>query len=110
MGARVPDWFHNRKLGIFIHWGVYSVPAKFHEWYPRIMYIQNSPEWQYHRDTYGSQERFGYKDFIPMFRAESFDAREWMTLFRATGGGSSEPLQPAHAHGGIPERLAGENR
>ena len=96
MQSQVPGWFRQRKLGIFIHWGVYSVPAKFHEWYSRNMYIKDSPEWQYHRDTYGPQDRFGYKDFIPMFRAEKFDPSEWMALFRAAGAGYVFPVAEHH--------------
>ena len=96
MQSQVPGWFRQRKLGIFIHWGVYSVPAKFHEWYSRNMYIQDSPEWQHHRDTYGPQDTFGYKDFIPMFRAEKFDAQEWMALFRAAGAGYVFPVAEHH--------------
>lgn len=48
MTAPVPDWFRKRKLGIFIHWGVYSVPAKFNEWYSRNMYIKDSTEYRHH--------------------------------------------------------------
>ena len=44
----VPKWYRNAKFGIFIHWGVYSVPAFGSEWYPRNMYIQGSPEYEHH--------------------------------------------------------------
>lgn len=71
---QTPQWFRDAKFGIFIHWGVYSVPAFGNEWYPRNMYIQGSPEFQHHRQVYGDQKDFGYKDFIPMFKAENFDA------------------------------------
>lgn len=40
---QVPDWYQNAKFGIFIHWGVYSVPAFGNEWYPRHMYKQGTP-------------------------------------------------------------------
>ncbi len=66
---RVPDWFRDAKFGIFIHWGIYSVPAVFDEWYPRRMYQKDTVIYEYHRDTYG--ENFGYKDFIPQFKAET---------------------------------------
>ena len=42
----MPDWFVKAKFGIFIHWGVYSVPAFANEWYPRNMYIQGTPEFE----------------------------------------------------------------
>ena len=58
---QTPQWFRDAKFGIFIHWGVYSVPAFGNEWYPRNMYIQGSPEFQHHRQVYGDQKDFGYK-------------------------------------------------
>ncbi len=66
---KVPDWYRDAKFGIFIHWGVYSVPAFGSEWYPREMYIQGSKENEHHLSTYGPLTKFGYKDFIPMFKA-----------------------------------------
>ena len=65
----LPGWFREGKFGIFIHWGAYSVPAFGSEWYPRNMYIQDSPEFEHHVKTYGPHKDFGYKDFIPMFKA-----------------------------------------
>src|ERR1041385_8825961 len=52
---QVPDWYKDAKFGIFIHWGVYSVPAFGSEWYPRMMYITGSREYQHHIATYGTQ-------------------------------------------------------
>src|SRR5688572_28011317 len=69
-----PDWFKDAKFGIFIHWGVYSVPAFGNEWYPRNMYQQSSDAYKHHREKYGNQKTFGYKDFIPLFKAEKFNA------------------------------------
>ena len=94
MQARVPDWFRNRRLGIFSHWGLYSVPAKFHEWYSRNMYIPGRPEREHHVKTYG--EGFGYQDFIPMFTAEKFDPAEWIRLFREAGAGYYFPVAEHH--------------
>ena len=68
-GYQVPEWYLDAKFGIFIHWGVYSVPAFDNEWYPRNMYLVDSPVFKHHVSTYGPQAKFGYKDFIPMFRA-----------------------------------------
>jgi alpha-L-fucosidase len=82
---QVPAWFRDAKFGIFIHWGVYSVPAWGNEWYSRNMYVQGSPAYQHHIATYGPQSKFGYKDFIPMFKAEKFDAEAWAELFRRAG-------------------------
>ena len=78
--AQMPQWLAKEKLGIFIHWGVYSVPANSNEWYPRNMYKEGMPAYEHHRKTYGLQKNFGYKDFIPMFRAEHFCPAEWMEL------------------------------
>ena len=66
---RVPQWFQEKKFGIFIHWGVYSVPAYDNEWYSRNMYIEGMKPYEHHIKTYGPHKDFGYKDFIPMFTA-----------------------------------------
>ena len=63
---KIPDWFRDAKFGVFIHWGVYSVPAFGSEWYPRNMYIKGSEEYEHHIEKYGPHSEFGYKDFIPM--------------------------------------------
>ena len=59
----VPDWYREKRLGIFLHWGVFSVPA-YHDWYARNMYIKGSPEYEYHCQHYGQPKDFGFKDFI----------------------------------------------
>jgi len=79
---KTPAWFEDAKFGIFIHWGVYSVPAFGSEWYPREMYRSNTREFKHHIEKYGSQIKFGYKDFIPLFKAEKFNATEWINLFK----------------------------
>jgi alpha-L-fucosidase len=72
---KVPGWYEDAKSGIFIHWGLYSVPAFGNEWYPRQMYTEGTPEFKHHVETFGPQNKFGYKDFIPLLKAEKFDAR-----------------------------------
>lgn len=93
----IPAWFHDAKLGIFIHWGVYSVPAwapseaeigsedasPYAEWYPYYMHEDGSPTQQYHREHYG--EDVEYADFIDDFTAESWDPDEWADLFADVG-------------------------
>ena len=81
----VPDWYQDAKFGVFIHWGVYSVPAFGSEWYPRDMYREGSAEYKHHIETYGPQDKFGYKDFIPRFKAEHFDPAAWARLFKDAG-------------------------
>ncbi|MEM2678736.1 MAG: alpha-L-fucosidase, partial [Thermofilaceae archaeon] len=82
---RTPKWYIDAKLGIFIHWGVYSVPAFGNEWYPRNMYIKGSPEYEFHLKTFGPHNEFGYKDFIPDFTAENWDPDSWARLFEQSG-------------------------
>ena len=93
---KIPDWFRDAKFGIFIHWGVYSVPAYESEWYPRNMYLKDSKEFKHHIETYGPQSKFGYKDFIPMFKAEKFDATKWIELFKEAGAKYVVPVAEHH--------------
>ena len=94
----VPQWFEDSKFGIFIHWGVYSVPSwgptgdsigvydKYAEWYWKKMdqpgkvqkYFLN-----FHQKTYGPG--FKYQDFAPKFKAELFDPDKWAELFKESG-------------------------
>ncbi|WP_322199758.1 alpha-L-fucosidase [Acutalibacter intestini] len=91
-----PKWYRNAKFGIFIHWGVYAVPAFGSEWYPRNMYIQGSKEYQHHIATYGPHKDFGYKDFIPLFKAEQFDPAAWAQLFHQAGARYVVPVAEHH--------------
>lgn len=93
---RSPAWYDNAKFGIFIHWGVYSVPAFGSEWYSREMYQKGSNEYKHHIATYGPQSKFGYKDFIPMFKAEHFDPNAWAELFKAAGARYVVPVAEHH--------------
>ena len=86
-----PQWWVDAKLGIFIHWGVYSVPAwsvrgQYSEWYwNRITgdKAKNGPWWQYHAKTYGAN--FPYAGFAPMFKAELYDPNQWADIFARSG-------------------------
>lgn len=91
-----PDWYQDGKFGIFIHWGLYAVPAFGNEWYPRNMYQQGSKEFAHHVATHGPQERFGYKDFIPRFTAEHYDPDHWAGLFRQAGAKFVVPVAEHH--------------
>ncbi len=82
----VPDWYQDARFGIFIHWGLYAVPAFGNEWYPRNMYLQGSEEFKHHVETYGPHTRFGYKDFVPLFKAEKYDLRSLGAFVQASGG------------------------
>ena len=103
---KVPDWFRGAKFGIFMHFGIFSVPAHGNEWYEKFLYaggddsvlkvlggndmalaVNNSPKSTraWHTQHFGPVDKFGYKDFIPMFKAEHFDADAWASLFQKAG-------------------------
>jgi alpha-L-fucosidase len=92
----IPEWYAKDKFGIFSHWGVYSVPAFGNEWYPRSMYTEGSKEFEHHAKTYGEHKKFGYKDFVPMFRAKKFDPDEWLDLFDKAGAKFFVPVAEHH--------------
>ncbi|KAA3664331.1 MAG: alpha-L-fucosidase [Chloroflexi bacterium] len=96
----VPEWYMDAKFGIFIHWGPYCVPAFGNEWYARNMYVKESKEYKHHLENWGPHTEFGYKDFIPMFKAEKFDAKEWAALFKEAGAKFVVPV--AEHHDGFP--------
>lgn len=103
------EWYDNAKLGIFIHWGVFSVPAwapfgedfqalikrkgykyqiahnPYAEWYPNTIKIKGSPSHKHHVETYG--ENFSYYDFVPQFVEASakMDPDDWADLFARSG-------------------------
>lgn len=104
-GYTVPGWFKDAKLGIFIHWGVYAVPAFNNEWYPRFMYIDEVSRkgvnfYQHHVEHHGHPSEFGYKDFIPQFRAQNWDPEAWVDLFEKAGARYVVPV--AEHHDGFP--------
>jgi alpha-L-fucosidase len=103
---KVPSWFRGAKFGIFMHFGIFSVPAHGNEWYEKFLYAggndsvlkvlggndfalgansgPNSTR-AWHTEHFGAPDQFGYKDFIPMFKAEHFDADAWAALFQKSG-------------------------
>src|SRR4030042_985809 len=81
----VPQWFRDAKFGIYFHLGPYSVPAYNSEWYSCLMYKPDHKVFKYHKEKYGDQSQFGYKDFIPMLTLEKFDAEALANLFQRSG-------------------------
>jgi len=101
----IPAWFTDAKFGIFIHWGVYAVPAwapanedigvyaKYAEWYWQRINGGKDPNEQkvdvnkmfvdHHNKVYGPN--FKYQDFAPMFKAENFNPTEWANIFKDAG-------------------------
>ncbi|NIJ45253.1 alpha-L-fucosidase [Wenyingzhuangia heitensis] len=94
--AETPEWFKDAKFGIYFHWGVYSVPAFGSEWYPSKMYIKGTKEYEHHRAFYGTQEAYGYHKFVPQFKAEKFNAEEWVALFKKAGAKFAGPVAQHH--------------
>ena len=85
-----PAWFEEGKFGIFIHWGVYSVPSfcdtsTYSEWYQHWLNTNShgGKVTEFHAENYGAD--FKYREFAPMFRAEMWDPAEWANIFRRSG-------------------------
>ena len=83
-----PEWFQDAKLGIFIHWGLYSVPAfagkeGYAEWYYRGLMLNDPNRLAFQSKNYG--EDFKYEDFDKLFKAELFNPEEWAELFKNAG-------------------------
>jgi alpha-L-fucosidase len=90
-----PDWYRDAKFGIFMHWGLYSVPAHGSEWYVRYMY--GNPDFiKWHTDHFGPPDKFGYKDFIPLFTCAKFDPDQWAALFKKAGAKYIVPTAEHH--------------
>ncbi|SDW30292.1 alpha-L-fucosidase [Lutibacter oricola] len=100
-GYKVPEWFKDAKFGIFLHWGPYAVPAYSSEKYPKGIYQKSWNKggmnpWSHHREHHGDPSVFGYKDLIPKFKAENFDAKEWASLFKKSGARYVVPVAEHH--------------
>ena len=93
---KTPDWYADAKFGIFIHWGVYAVPAFGSEWYPRNMYLEDNNVFKRHVERHGPQSEFGYKDFIPKFKAEKYSPADWAALFKKAGAKYVMPVAEHH--------------
>jgi alpha-L-fucosidase len=96
-----PQWYLDAKFGIFIHWGVYSVPAwgahqQYAEWYWNNIANKkpDNPWWQFHKRVYG--EGFEYQEFAPQFKAELFDPDRWADLFYRSGAKYVVPTSKHH--------------
>jgi len=83
----VPGWLQDAKFGIYAHWGLYSIPAFGREYYGRDLYNKDNQNniYQHHLEIYGGPEKFGNKDFIPLFKAEKFNPDEWADIIKKSG-------------------------
>jgi alpha-L-fucosidase len=81
---RVPEWFRDAKFGIWAHWGPQAVPRQG-DWYARRMYEEKDDAYRYHIEHYGHPSVFGYKDIIPLWKAERWDPEKLMALYKKAG-------------------------
>ena len=81
---RAPDWFQDAKFGIWAHWGPQAVPRQG-DWYARFLYVPGHPHYEHHLKTYGHPSEVGYKDIIPLWKAEKFDPEAPMDKYVAAG-------------------------
>lgn len=83
-----PQWFSEAKLGIFVHWGLYSIPAYcskegYSEWYYKGLMVKNPTRLEFHKRVFG--ENFKYQDFNKLFKAELFNPDQWADIFQKSG-------------------------
>lgn len=90
----VPQWYKDARFGVFIHWGAYTVPAYFSEWYVRLMYYRCNPVYWHHNRVYGKS--YPYRKFIEQFTAPYFDAHEWIKLIKDAGARYVMPVAEHH--------------
>ncbi len=96
---QTPQWLRDGKFGIYTHWGVYSVHGMGPNgtWYSYAVY-RNEEGWQrkHFEENYGPLTEKGYKDLVPLFTAEKFDAEEWADLFQRAGAKFAGPVAEHH--------------
>ena len=79
-----PEWFRDAKFGIWAHWGPQCVPM-FGDWYARNLYIEGHDQYRHHWRVYGHPSRVGYKDIVPLWKAERFDPDDLMDRYVRAG-------------------------
>lgn len=83
-GYRPPEWFRDAKFGMWAHWGPQSA-VEYGDWYARLMYIQGSDQYNYHTEHFGHPSKFGFKDTIPLWKAEKFDPAALIRRYKKAG-------------------------
>ena len=83
-GYTVPEWFSKAKFGIWAHWGPQCVEGSG-DWMARNMYMEGSKAWKWHRDKYGHQSEVGFKDILPQFKAEHWNADSLVAYYKSIG-------------------------
>ena len=98
--VQTPEWLQNGKFGIYTHWGPYAVHAYGSNttWYSFALYLNPEGEEREHfEETFGKlTPEYGYKDLIPLFTADKFDADEWADLFQKAGARYAGPVAEHH--------------
>jgi alpha-L-fucosidase len=90
-----PEWFRDAKFGIYLHWGIYSIP-EMECWFGRLMYIKGTPQYKYMKEKFGNLQEYGYKDLIPLWKAEKFDPDSLVRLFKRAGAKYVTPVAVHH--------------
>lgn len=91
-----PEWLRDAKLGIYFHWGAYSVPAFSSEWYPRNMFLKGHAVNKHHIAKYGDPAEYGYDRFTEQWQPVHFDAQQWAQLFKRAGARFAGPVAEHH--------------
>lgn len=81
---KIPEWFRNVKFGIWAHWGPQCVEGSG-DWMARSLYMENSPEYRHHIANYGHPSEFGFKDIIPLWKAEKWDPDKLVAFYKKIG-------------------------
>lgn len=81
---KVPEWFRNAKFGIWAHWGPQCVEGSG-DWMARSMYMEGTKEYKHHVEHYGHPSEVGFKDIIPLFKAEKWDPDKLVALYKKIG-------------------------
>lgn len=79
-----PEWFRDAKFGIWAHWGPQCVEGSG-DWMARGMYIEGTDQYQYHVEHYGHPSEFGFKDILPLFKAENWDPDKLVERYKRCG-------------------------
>jgi alpha-L-fucosidase len=81
---KCPEWILDAKFGIWAHWTAQCVPEQG-DWYARYMYMQGTPDYNYHLVHYGHPSQFGFKDIDHLWKAEKWDPEKLMDLYQRAG-------------------------
>src|SRR4051812_37633783 len=81
---RTPEWFRDAKFGIWAHWSAQCVPEQG-DWYARGMYMQGSPQYEFHVKRYGHPSKFGFMEIDHLWKAERWDPQALIDLYKAAG-------------------------